>query len=472
MSLISEEMSATKKMMMTFSGDVAKWTEWRSVFQSYLRKTCKAEYQVLRDATKAKRDHSKLEVKNNDANIELYDTLNLLCRGVAAAVIRAMPAEDIDDGAKAWMALLDKYEVNTRTRFVNLHHRLLNAKVDLTDPDKYFHEVDFLRKQLAELSRDNQMLSDDEMISFTLYALPSEVDYLRSVLEADKNLSYEAMKVHIRSHAESRSLHRDMKVQDQAHFVSRKPKSRMVCFRCSEPGHVVADCPETKSKQKRSPCEHCGWRNHASKDCHNPGGPKHRASANTTIASEVDDNKQYAFATMQPRSQQESDWILDSACSNHMSYDKTDFTEMRKVREFEVEGAGGVILTGNRVGPVELLTVDSDGNNTTLRMNDVLYVPDLKKKLFSVKSFKRSSSHNSVHHLHEGDYIQTCDAKINMVPGGNLYKFPTQLAENVYFSSSNYEYQLWHGRLGHANPKSIGKVMAMANIQGVNLRNL
>ena len=92
----------------------------------------------------------------------------------------SLPFEDDEDGIKAWPALLAKYEVHTRARFVSIHHQILKARLDMANPDEYFHKIDLLRKQLSEVSADRRLMSDEEMISFALFALPAEVAYLRS----------------------------------------------------------------------------------------------------------------------------------------------------------------------------------------------------------------------------------------------------------------------------------------------------
>ena len=134
--------------MPVFDGDEKKWTSWKRLFRSYLRRNSRKEFDLLDAVTKA-RNGTMVEIKTNeDVVVALFDSLVLSCHGQAGAVISTLPQEDEENGQKAWLALLSKYEVHTRTRFVTIHHQL-----DMTNPDEYFHKIDFLRKQLSKCPR-------------------------------------------------------------------------------------------------------------------------------------------------------------------------------------------------------------------------------------------------------------------------------------------------------------------------------
>ena len=214
----------------------------------------------------------------------MYDSLVLACRGQAAAVITTLPVEDDEDGAKAWLALLYKYEVHTRARFVSIHHQMLNARLDMANPDEYFHKVDLLRKQLSEVSVDRRLMSDEEMISFALYALPSEVVYLRSILEADSNLTYATLKNHVRSHAEGSRQTNQEASANQA-LISRAPNARFrgTCHKCGRRGHKANQCRSSTNQGRPNQvpvptCSNCGRAGHDTKMCYAPGGDKHHAN--------------------------------------------------------------------------------------------------------------------------------------------------------------------------------------------------
>ena len=135
--------------MPVFDGDEKNWMSWKRRFRSYLRRYSKAEFEVLDIVTKARNgdetEDAKHEGKLADAEtaeaevrVQLYDSLVLACSGSAGAVISTLPIEEDEDGVGAWLALLTKYEVHTRARFVTIHHQMLDARLDMVNPDKYF----------------------------------------------------------------------------------------------------------------------------------------------------------------------------------------------------------------------------------------------------------------------------------------------------------------------------------------------
>ena len=299
--------------------------------------------------------------------IALFDSLVLSCRGQAGAVISTLPQEDEENGGEAWLALLSKYEVHTRTRFVTIHHQLLNATLDMTNPDEYFHKIDLLRKQLSEVSTDRRLLSDEEMISFALYALPNEVAYLRSVLEANPNWTYEALKNYIRSHPEGTNR---TQASEATALASRallqanlSRRFRGTCCKCGQRGHKANQCRNgTTDSKKAQPCGNCGRHGHETKDCYSPGGMKHHAMSSTTANQAKP--REYAFSTGTSSVSQDSGlWFVDSACTTHMTNELSDLSNIRGIGPIEVECGGGTTLKATQSGNVSIHTRDAAGNN-------------------------------------------------------------------------------------------------------------
>ena len=222
------------------------------MFRSFLRRNSKDEFQLLDAVTKMRNSGTELskDLLDEDLIIQLFDSLVLSCRGQAAAVLSTLPHEDDEDGAKAWLALLAKYEVHTRARFVNIHHQILNARLDnvMADPDEYFHKIDLLRKQLSEVSADRRLMSDEEMI-------PPEVAYLRSILEANPNLTYALLKSHVTEGCSNGAAGSQNTV-----LISNASQRRFrgTCFKCGQRGHRANQCRNTKKLSESNVCDNCG----------------------------------------------------------------------------------------------------------------------------------------------------------------------------------------------------------------------
>ena len=292
---LNSEIKDTPKMlhkMPIFDGDEKNWTSWKRMFRSFLRRNSKDEFRLLDAVTKMRNSGTELskDLLDEDLIIQLFDSLVLSCRGQAAAVLSTLPHEDDEDGAKAWLALLAKYEVHTRARFVNIHHQILNARLDMADPDEYFHKIDLLRKQLSEVSADRRLMSDEEMISFALFALPPEVAYLRSILEANPNLTYALLKSHVRSAAEGCSNGAAGSQDTVLISNASQRRFRGTCFKCGQRGHRANQCRNTKKLSESNVCDNCGRSGHDTKMCFAPGGAKHHANVART------QHREYAFS--------------------------------------------------------------------------------------------------------------------------------------------------------------------------------
>jgi len=465
MSLNAQAKDASK--MPVFDGDEKNWTSWKRLFRSYLRRNSRKEFDLLDAVTKIRNGDEaktlKLKNKNEDAStddeeellVQLYDSLVLACRGQAAAVITTLPVEDDEDGAKAWLALLYKYEVHTRARFVSIHHQMLNARLDMANPDEYFHKVDLLRKQLSEVSVDRRLMSDEEMISFALYALPSEVVYLRSILEADSNLTYATLKNHVRSHAEGSRQTNQEASANQA-LISRAPNARFrgTCHKCGRRGHKANQCRSSTNQGRPNQvpvptCSNCGRAGHDTKMCYAPGGDKHHA--NVTQATQ----QHFAFSAEHSSDVDPSYWIVDSACTAHMTGESADLTNPKTIAPIQVECGGGVILQATQVGSVSIKTKDSSGNVITVHLQGVLFVPKLGKRLFSVKKFIRSGASKRVEFRNKQQVVSTDEVDVPLQEHANLFVF-SQISREKGLATMA---QLWHRRLGHVNSATVKRVL-------------
>ncbi|XP_055811785.1 uncharacterized protein LOC129881690 [Solanum dulcamara] len=72
-------------------------------------------------------------------------------------------------------------------------------------------------------------------------------------------------------------------------------------------------------------------------------------------------------------------WLIDSGCTNHMTYDKSLFEEIKPTEIFKVRIENGDQILVEGKGTVVIKT--SSGNK---KISDVLYVPDIDQNLLSI----------------------------------------------------------------------------------------
>ena len=86
-----------------------------------------------------------------------------------------------------------------------------------------------------------------------------------------------------------------------------------------------------------------------------------------------------------------SEWLIDSGCSNHMTPFEDDLISDVMKSKSVVEVANGKIVKGPNKGTALIRIVDVKTNKTfDMLLEDVLYVPGLSQRLFSVTQWTQS----------------------------------------------------------------------------------
>lgn len=194
---------------------------------------------------------------------------------------------------------------------------------------------------------------------------------------------------------------------------TRKSKQHITCFVCSQKGHYARECPERKVKQTSSgvsDASNCALVA-ASKSSYGEGD-------NSTTCFSVETVSEQNQALM--RADLGEIWITDSGASAHMTFRRDWLSNYRSRndgstialadgRECEVVGEGSV--------NVERLV---NGKWSSAQIQDVLYVPDLGKNLYSVglctsKGLEVQFKGLSVNILRQGEVIVTGLKQNNLI---------------------------------------------------------
>ena len=159
----------------------------------------------------------------------------------AASIVRQF-AEDKEagKGQRAWQALKDKYEHTGKVGRVEVQRELMEATMsEGDDPDVFLAKMESYQRKLEELK---QPLSDETLQTIILSKLPSNYDTLVTIIEADGELTYAAMKEQIRTFWKRRvrGIHAAV---DAAKALAAEAKEKGLCFGCGLPGHFKANCP-------------------------------------------------------------------------------------------------------------------------------------------------------------------------------------------------------------------------------------
>ena len=213
-----------------------------------------------------------------------------------------------------------------------------------------------------------------------------------------------------------------------------------------------------KLKPKDSTCHHCGKKGHWKRNC------------SEYIAS----LKKGMFYIELNISLKDSNWVFDTACGSHLCNDLQVMPRSRKLLKGDMilRMGNGAKVAAEAIGDVKLELGDS-----SLYLNDCLYVPSLIKNIISIPVLDS-----------EGIEFSIKDKTIYAYKNGSLKAFGT-LANGLYILNSptsilNIEHtnkrkarnldsaQLWHARLGHISKNRMSKMIASGDLEVEDLESL
>jgi hypothetical protein len=156
--------------------------------------------------------------------------------------------------------------------------------------------------------------------------------------------------------------------------LSTSGSDKKKCKKCGKLGH------DSKYCKSHIECFNCGKKGHYAAECR---GPKREDNADTEANATIEqDNKnEFCFITKE-RANPKNSWILDSACTSHMTPFKDDLITSDHVHS-TVSACGGqkMMALGKGTAPVKVL---ADGRDHSLLLKNTIHVPRLKQRLMSL----------------------------------------------------------------------------------------
>lgn len=315
------------------------------------------------------------------------------------------------------------------------------------DPKKPFQEsINELNKLARELKEVGSEKKPSDKLDAILAGLaPSLKDYL-PVWKVDKTLTYSdlcAQIINIEQDFEKDAPSAEVKpsvalVAPETkqkkpyrgkHRGSSKP---LKCWRCEKIGHKAKDCRTPLGNE----CSICKRKGHSPDKC----WFKDRNSSD-------DQPKISALAVLDKLSAVigDSEWILDSGASYHMSGNPKNFHHLHNITSVKVIGASGKTMSANRAGSVHI------GNH---QVDGVIFVPSFQFNLLSVSQLANNGAKVEFHG-DKASIMRDNEVVLEAQRGSDgLYRVVNTSVKHFSLVSQ----VTWHERLGHI---SYGKARKM-----------
>ncbi|EOY19734.1 Copia-like retrotransposable element, putative [Theobroma cacao] len=195
-------------------------------------------------------------------------------------------------------------------------------------------------------------------------------------------------------------------------------------------------------------CRACNQLGHIKKVCKNKGQTSEQIAAVAEQANQKD--KVLFVANCYPKVRKKETWLLNSACSRHMTCDKSLFVMLDNKHKSNVEIGNGEYLKVDGIGTVEVETASG-----MKQIKDVLFVSTINQNLLSVGQLVACGYALLFKDLAckvfepSGEELLTVKMKSNCFPV-NWKEF-----KHHAYTCSSSDTTSWHKRLGHLNFHSL-----------------
>jgi len=374
-----------------------------------------------------------------------------------------------DTAAQMWNRLKSVHEQRSSVNKVTLKQQFFSYRMNPNESiAQHISKIESMALALADVS---ERVTDVDKIAKTLESLPSSYgafinawdsydetkqtfeNLTSRLLKEEKRLTQEddvaaafatlnVKKKNTNSHASKNN-----KSTDQGKLTGKKD---ITCFYCKKVEHIKRDCFKWKENSKRK------------KDNQEDGSEDN--SKNVALSAELKNISVSGY---------ESAWLADSAASKHMTSKKDWFTVLRPIDSSTnvVQIGDNSFVQAEGIGSVEVLAL-VNGQWEPRTLENTLYVPKLKKNLFSVGA----ATSKQFEVIFDDSKIEVRNQKIiatGIKMANQCYKmlFKEKGIEQAN-AATEATVKLWHERLGHPGVNSFKEMANQGLIPGVKSSNI
>lgn len=347
-----------------------------------------------------------------------------------------------------WDKLREIYASKGPARKASLLKQLILTKLEGNNIREHLNRFLDTVDKLADME---VIINDDLLTIMMLYSLSPDYENFRVAIESRDTLPKpDELKTKILEESEAR------------HQTQMEPTTSSQALQAA---HYVKICKVCKNKNvyfKKSShkiCSKC-WSNQ------NKNKKTKKVTSENETSNHVEED---CLLNVQP-ALTNSNWVLDSGCTSHMTYARENFTTLKadssklnfasKDQSTEIKGRGTVKIVTKEYGTVNLL--------------ETLYVPTLTTNLLSVAKITQNGgtvtfTGNKATVTKNNKTMLTAEKK------NNLYYVKTQVKpcctvtpETNMVTTQENSIGDWHRKLGHMNDKDLHLALKNETLIGLN----
>eukprot|EP00253_Pinus_taeda_P032298 PITA_32298 len=272
---------------------------------------------------------------------------------------------DLNTSKEIYDRLVSLFKVNDANQVLFLRNKLKEMKKGKDESTQaYFLRITEIRNDLLSIG---ETITDSEMALTTLEGLPSEWYVFRTTLLNNNVIpSFEELM--------ARCIQEETRVEEQEMLMPKDPPAAF-----------------SSHAKKRNNSRHGKFNSRGKRSVGNQGrGQPFKKARNSKYESNIAENKQdeyYLPAALSISAPSDSMviWLIDSGASRHFTgYKEVLHNLIEKETNLEIVLGDNMKYPVKGVGNVSLKL--NQGN--TIQLQDVLYVPDLKKNLVSISAME------------------------------------------------------------------------------------
>ncbi|UZJ57449.1 hypothetical protein CBS101457_006769 [Exobasidium rhododendri] len=425
----------------------------------------------------------KIPLPPNDAKSDAFIqwsrqdfiAMNIISRSLSDTVIQSM--EEHNTSHALWNALKDRYEMIDHSQLLAMQRDFMLLKQGRSQPFEAF--LDQILSKQSRIAATGHPLTDDQVLQVLIHGLNSNFMVWIPTLASNLNdaitqgiqgpVILNKLIGIIRNADQLVNSGKQLSVSHQSETAMpthhHHSSGRPYCNFCKRPGHADNTCfanpasPAYKGSAEKAKSE--AIRLAQQKQGKRPQKAKSAKGEFKALSEE----KGMVVALATPNTSYASMWLADSGASSHMTFDAKDLSDLDETFTGFVTVGGNVQLPITGKGKCHLNAI-VNGEKVTRTLLDVLLIPELGFRLFSVES----TISRGFQPLYDQDGLRIIDpaskaVMLESVKQGKARYLLTEESEHALVTTKPITppLQLWHQRLGHIAEKAVKLTLNQAS---------